>query len=239
MVASGYRHHTYEEERRFNYLLFSMERDDLLEALGSPRSRELLLRYTDVLGPTRLRALKNSLICLISPLCRDAIDFGVNVELSFALSDHYITVVESLDREDDLLALAAKIELHYFDLVHEAQEKRYSRPIATAVRHIGRTLHGVCRVADAAAAAGLEPHYFSTVFRAEVGESPSRYILRRKMDEARRMLGQPGTTVTDVAQSLGFSDVAHFSRRFKAVYGVPPSRIARLDMPLKISELPS
>jgi AraC-like DNA-binding protein len=106
---------------------------------------------------------------------------------------------------------------------HERQQ--YSKPIASAVRYIGENLYGQCRVADVAAHVGLEPHYFSVLFTRQVGVPPSKYIKRRKLEEARRLLSQLGVTVTMAAESLGFCDTAHFSRQFKAAYGVPPSQV--------------
>ena len=238
MIMSGYRHHTFEDERCVNHLLFSMKREELVTFLYAPGTDELLLRYADVLGPTRLRSIRNSFICLITQICRNAIDFGVDTEFSFALSDYYINLLETKDREKELLELAKQIYLHYFDLIQMKKQQQYSKPIASAVRYIGRNLYDTCQVSAVAAYAGLEQHYFSTLFTKQVGISPAKYILACKLDEGRRMLSQLDITVTEVAESLGFYDVAHFSRRFKEAYGLPPSQAARRDTPRKASSLP-
>lgn len=230
MIMSGYRHHSYEEERLAYNALFHLEREDFLSLLESPVVRDVMLNYVEILGPNRLRAMQNSLICLIAPVCRMAIALGADVELSFALSDYYINLLETAATEEDIIDLAKEILTHYFDLVQNERRRNYTKPIANAVRYIGRNIYGPCRVAAVAQYVGLEPHYFSGLFAKQVGIPPSRYILKRKLEEAHRLLNQLASSVTEVAESLGFCDVAHFSRCFKAAYGLPPSQAGRQDM---------
>ncbi len=44
-----------------------------------------------------------------------------------------------------------------------------------------------------------------------------------RVDEAQRMLADPAKSITEVGYCCGFSDAAHFSRKFKAATGLPPS----------------
>jgi AraC-like DNA-binding protein/surface antigen len=53
--------------------------------------------------------------------------------------------------------------------------------------------------------------------------TPSQLIVAVKMREARRLLSDGEMRVADVAERLGFANPFHFSRRFKAFYGVAPS----------------
>ncbi|MDR2609890.1 MAG: helix-turn-helix domain-containing protein [Clostridiales Family XIII bacterium] len=230
MIMSGYRHHTYEEELRTRYALFRLERDEFVKILDSPNTDRSLLNYREIMGPTSLRALKNSLICLIAATCRIAIELGMEVELSFALSDYYINHLETITDEASLLALSKQILLHYFDLVQNASRQQYSKPIAGAMRYIGRNLYGVCRVSSVAAYVGLEVHYFSKLFAKQVGMCPSKYIMQRKLEEGKHQLSELGAHVTDIAESLGFCDAAHFSRCFKKQYGIAPSRMENQEI---------
>jgi AraC-like DNA-binding protein len=66
--------------------------------------------------------------------------------------------------------------------------------------------------------------------------TPRQLIIAMKMREARRLLLSGRHRVSEVAYRLGFSDPFHFSRRFKAFYGVAPSEVRgtgpdRLDLP--------
>ena len=195
------------------------------------RVEDVLLSYAGVLGPNRLRGLRNAMICLITPLSRLAIDRGADVELCFALSDYYINYLEGIDKDEELFELTRQILLHYYDLVQNEERRLYSKPIASAVRYVDRNLYGPCPVSAVAAYVGLEQHYFSSLFSKQVGLPPSQYILHRKLEESKYLLSQLGISVTEVAEALCFCDVAHFSRCFKKAYGISPSHVSRIDMP--------
>jgi AraC-like DNA-binding protein len=70
----------------------------------------------------------------------------------------------------------------------------------------------------------ISVRYLHRVFEAE-GISVSRLIQRRRLEECARELagrGRVGPTVSAVAQRWGFVSPAHFSRAFRATYGVSP-----------------
>jgi len=57
--------------------------------------------------------------------------------------------------------------------------------------------------------------------------TPSEFIIAVTMREAKRRLVVDGLQVQEVSRSLGFANPFHFSRRFKAYYGVTPSELQR------------
>ncbi|MGY2075057.1 helix-turn-helix domain-containing protein [Blastococcus sp. SYSU DS0828] len=67
------------------------------------------------------------------------------------------------------------------------------------------------------------------VLFAERGETPARYVRRRRLEAARRELQRRGTgvSVAEVAHGWGFRDSATFSRGFRAAYGLTPDDVRR------------
>ena len=59
------------------------------------------------------------------------------------------------------------------------------------------------------------------------GTSPYRYLLMRRLDFARERIALRRPLV-EVAFTAGFADQAHFTRVFKATFGVTPARYAAL-----------
>jgi AraC family transcriptional regulator len=82
-------------------------------------------------------------------------------------------------------------------------------------------------VDDLARAAGMSPSHFSRQFRAAMGASPYRYLLRRRIERARDMLLAGSHRLGDVGLAVGFADQAHFSRAFKQLVGVSPRAFVR------------
>jgi AraC family transcriptional regulator, positive regulator of tynA and feaB len=77
----------------------------------------------------------------------------------------------------------------------------------------------------AAAAAGISVRYANALL-AQEGTSLERFIMRRRLQHCRRSLedaAQLHRPVSDIAYACGFSDVSHFTRRFKAEFGCSPS----------------
>ncbi|GHP01088.1 AraC family transcriptional regulator [Reticulibacter mediterranei] len=74
---------------------------------------------------------------------------------------------------------------------------------------------------------GLSRYDLARQFRLVCGTSPYRYLLMRRLDLARRRLSA-GQSLVEVAIETGFADQAHFSRMFKATFGMTPARYCAL-----------
>lgn len=101
------------------------------------------------------------------------------------------------------------------------------RAIATYQRarnHIRENFLEVKSVAQVAAACHVNAAYLSRLFQRFDRLSPYQYLLRLKMSRAASLLLLPGKLVKEVAEEMNFTDVFHFSRSFKSVYGMSPER---------------
>jgi AraC family transcriptional regulator, exoenzyme S synthesis regulatory protein ExsA len=64
---------------------------------------------------------------------------------------------------------------------------------------------------------------FRRDFMAIYNMPPSQWIRMRRLDKAKELLLSTTMTVTDICYTLGFENIAHFSRLFKSHVGYPPS----------------
>lgn len=69
---------------------------------------------------------------------------------------------------------------------------------------------------------GCSEAHFLRTFRAVFGETPHRYLQRRRVERAMSRL-RGGASVTDVCFEVGFNSLGTFSRTFTAIVGVAPS----------------
>ncbi|WP_299617103.1 AraC family transcriptional regulator [Pelagibius sp.] len=83
------------------------------------------------------------------------------------------------------------------------------------------------RSAELEAVSGLSRFALARQFRARFGVTPHRYQVMRRLTHARDRI-QEGTSLAAAAAEAGFADQAHFSRWFKAGYGLSPGRFAQL-----------
>ena len=80
----------------------------------------------------------------------------------------------------------------------------------------------------------MSPAHFIRTFRATFGETPHRYLQRRRIERAMAML-RDRCNVTDTCFAVGFDSPATFSRTFRAVVGIPPSQYRAATQPLRVS----
>ena len=66
---------------------------------------------------------------------------------------------------------------------------------------------------------------FKRDFEKIFGETPSRWLLQKRLQEARYLMAEKGKTASDIYLDLGFEDLSHFSFAFRKAYGVAPSGV--------------
>jgi AraC family transcriptional regulator, arabinose operon regulatory protein len=79
-------------------------------------------------------------------------------------------------------------------------------------------------LAELAERAALSRAQFTRRFTAHAGMSPMRYVIKARIDRAHHLLTETKASVTQVAVTLGYTDVGYFSRQYKRHTGRPPSR---------------
>src|SRR3989442_16012773 len=67
-----------------------------------------------------------------------------------------------------------------------------------------------------------EAHYIRT-FKATFGETPHRYLQRRRVERAMFLLRETDRQVTDICMDVGFTSLGTFSRTFRDIVGLTPT----------------
>lgn len=90
----------------------------------------------------------------------------------------------------------------------DAMDRRFAEPLDVP------TLARIALVSEA---------HFIRTFRTTFGETPHRYLQRRRVERAMFLLRSTDRSVTDICMAVGFSSLGTFSRVFREVVGEPPS----------------
>ncbi len=81
---------------------------------------------------------------------------------------------------------------------------------------------------DAAAAAfGLNPNYFSGLFKALTGDTFSHRLTHVRIENARVLLREPDLSIAEVAEMVGYRAPSYFAKVFKGQVGVSPEQYRR------------
>ena len=109
-----------------------------------------------------------------------------------------------------------------------------SREAEESNRHLLRARDAMDRayaepldVRAVAAVAHVSPAHFIRSFRAVFGETPHRYLQRRRVERSMFLLRETHRSVTDVCFDVGFTSLGTFSRLFRTIVGETPSGYRR------------
>jgi len=148
-----------------------------------------------------------------------------NRELSGAVARAFDAPLESLAADSIVVELAEA-------LAGAVQPIGTPRIDAAAVDRARQLLDAECTRAvhsrELETITGLSRYDLARQFKAMLGTSPHRYLLMRRLDFARRRILQ-ARRLADVACDAGFADQAHFTRTFKAAFGLTPARYRALS----------
>jgi AraC-like DNA-binding protein len=78
-----------------------------------------------------------------------------------------------------------------------------------------------------------EAHFIRT-FRTTFGETPHRYLQRRRVERAMFLLRATDRPVTEICLDVGFASLGTFSRTFRRIVGVPPTAYRRTHGPIAV-----
>ncbi|GAA4288326.1 AraC family transcriptional regulator [Georgenia daeguensis] len=78
-----------------------------------------------------------------------------------------------------------------------------------------------------------EAHFIRT-FKETFGETPHRYLQRRRVERAMNLLRETDRSVTDICMSVGFTSLGTFSRTFHDIVGRSPSEFRAAPAPAAV-----
>jgi AraC family transcriptional regulator len=155
------------------------------------------------------------------------------------VNDHFVTaLVGELVRVHDAYgrldrtycetlshALASYLARRYADRIAQRREWKLS---PWRVRRIAEYVdaHIACEIsiADLAQLVGVSPGHLHRAFRATLGITPLSYIHEKRIESAMAILIDEQASIADVAARVGYLSAGHFSRTFRRLTGIHPSK---------------
>lgn len=154
---------------------------------------------------------------------RYAIQGGLNERMAYDFSDKSIAKVDQMTCSDDILNSLAYDIITLTKMVSESRLKPKQSPhVKKCISYINEYLEEKLTVKALAEICGISPDYLSQIFKREIGENLSSYILTRKLEHAKELIAK-GTSNKEICKTLNFSSSSYFVTAFKNKYHMTPS----------------
>lgn len=108
-------------------------------------------------------------------------------------------------------------------LAHDSEREK----VMEARRIIEQNLDQPLTIKELSRRVAMNECYLKKGFKALVGKTLHEYQQEMRIGKATQLLKQPGFSVSDVANSLGYSSISHFSTAFKKATGMKPCELLR------------
>lgn len=128
-----------------------------------------------------------------------------------------------------LLVSELRAHLHLITVevwkAHEAGETQSEtdKLVVAALKLMHTKGNDLPQIADLADQLGCTRGHLHTVFRRDVGMSPSDYVQRLRVKKACELLTKAESSVTDIAFDMGYASSQHFARTFRKFLGLTPT----------------
>jgi AraC family transcriptional regulator len=99
--------------------------------------------------------------------------------------------------------------------------------LGRAVDYMEANLDKPLALLDVAQAAGLSATHFARRFKQSTGSAPHQYLMRCRVERARRLLAETDSAIAQIAYACGFAHQEHLTRVFRRLSGETPARFRR------------
>ncbi len=118
----------------------------------------------------------------------------------------------------------------FTDYLKHASSNRFAYIVKYIKENIAENLR-IDRLSNLACMS--KPHFFRS-FKQEFGITPVEFILRERIDTAKRVLGEPDSNITDAAFRTGFQSISYFCSVFKKLEGITPNDYKKALNPARL-----
>jgi AraC-like DNA-binding protein len=181
--------------------------------------------WIEITGPVVDQILAGGVFSAETVLRSGAIDAGMD-EVFDAIHRHMCNDGDQF--HPDLSAAALQLLACCARIGLSRPERSRSRRLVQQAEHYLTAHHTEpVNIEGLARKFGVAYSHFRRLFRAQTGFPPWQYVLRLRLDRARRLMAASDAKLEEIARRVGFASAFHLSLAFKRTYGESPSHWRR------------
>lgn len=138
-----------------------------------------------------------------------------NAPLSYLSLKGYFTV---------LLSEAIRYQLQNTTSLRKSISSKKLKRLKNSFDYIAENIDKPIYIKELAEQVGMSEKYFISFFKKEVGITPSKYITQLKMNKALAYIYEQNYSIKEISHMLGYSDQFTFTKAFRKIYNISPSK---------------
>jgi len=181
---------------------------------------------SDILGRYlgQFDTIKTRIMELFVIVSRAAVDGGADLDNIMQINSEVYKQLLDIKNPEEVCFWARNVLNLYIDMVAIVKGQKSIQVVHKAAEYIRQNYREKLTIDEIAQEVYLSPCYLSRIFKQSFGCTLMEYLTRVRVEKAKDMLKDPKYNVMQVAEESGFEDPGHFSRVFKKVEGISPSR---------------
>jgi len=209
--------HTYEKEKL------------LLDRMASGDTEVCMQTFEQIYDSlfkeyaTSFQIIKRKLLELMVLISHLGYTYRIDDEEYFKKGDY---IEDFLKIEDPMeLKSCCKKRIEYVSQsIKSIREKRINnRLIIKAIEYIKKNYKNKITLEEVANELNISPHYFSKLFKDEVGETFIDYLTSLRIQKSKELLAENQLSGKEICFEIGYGDPNYFSRNFKRIVGITPT----------------
>ncbi|OAS82584.1 MULTISPECIES: response regulator [Metabacillus] len=125
-------------------------------------------------------------------------------------------------REEMTTWLYSQMEM-MIELINSSKKSNKHKAVEKAKEYMEKNYHQDITLQEVADLVGMNPNYFSLLFKEEMGLTYIKYLTKCRMEKAKVMLKE-GQKISEVSEKVGYLTYRHFSEVFKKYTGMTPGQ---------------
>lgn len=150
------------------------------------------------------------------------VDFNLNRLVQVMVNNDFGRQMIASNTTQELIASLLQTQARYY-LLQNLDKLSTRNRLAHVVKFIRNSLNDSINIEKLAETACLSRAQFFRAFQRELGETPIQFIIRERLELAKRKILMQNMNITQACFESGFSSVNYFSRIFKQAEGISPT----------------
>lgn len=167
---------------------------------------------------------KNDLIIWNAIFIREIIKKGPSKQYLHPLYNKYYNAILSCVDLENLQKLELRMAEDYYDILVNFVEVTDNFIINKIVSYLYTHIEDHLSLEEIALDLNISTGYLSSCFKKNMGISVMNYYKKIKVDRAKTLLLSSNRSILEISTLLGFCDQCHFSKTFKSIVGISPTK---------------